>query len=637
MNLKNIIMNRISSNLYLDIKGISPSKKRDEDGLDVSLLISILEILVLSAFSSVIMMSYFWKLETHLIIIHSIICTVYYISLKILKKSSISKNIKIHIFSIMVMIEYFYLFYMLIDKITILYWFILLLVIIPLTTFSYKITMRYMLVVASFTFVSTIYIFPKNEYITKNALGTTSFLIFVLILFVVYYVFVAYNTLLREYKKKNKVLFKTAYYDVMTKLPNRQYVHNEITKLIEEEKPFYMAYFNINDFKSINDLISHEIGDEVLKIVAKTLSTYKGKHDFIARVGGDEFIYIFTNDVNRSEIEYKISDIVYKMKEPMLIDKHNISIELSCSVCRYPDHGNNYKELLKAMDISYFKTKAIENTNILFYEHEMGDEANKKREFEENLSKALERNEFYVVFQPIMNANNEVSYFEALLRWKSMVLGQVSPFDFIPVAEKLGIIHDIGLFVFKKSCEFLIRVNEEFFKDCKISINVSPLQLKNSRFIHQINEIIKESKINPSNVIIELTESAFIDNSEITKDSIKNLNTMNIMTAIDDFGTGYSSFGYLTDLNVDNLKIDKVFIDGMTVSEKKSKVVKSIISIGHNMNMTVTAEGVETKDQIDFLRNFDCDFIQGYYYSKPLEEKEMIEYLNDREKEKQIG
>lgn len=621
----------LSLNISDELRSISKIKIRDEDKeIEITIMLSIIGILALSAFLVVFFMQNIWELNKKLVVFHSLVTLSFYVSIFFIKKINISNKIKIHYASAMVMVEYLLLFFILHDKLTVLYWFILLLIMIPLSTFSFKITIRYMIIVIGITMFFSIFIFPQKDYVKENALALTSFIIFSLNLIVIYFVFIAYKILLSESEKKNKALFNTAYYDYLTKLPNRHYIYKKIKQLISKNKEFYVAYINIIDFKSINDFMSHSIGDEVLINVAKILDDNKEKNDLVARIGGDEFLYII-NNLSKDEVENKLKHTIHELNKTIYFNSNNININLYSSVLKYPDDASSFKDVLKNIDISYNKVKKMEKNTILFYKKEMSIEAIKQKNLEDNLLEAIKRNEFYLVYQPIINpVTNEIKYFEALLRWNSQNLGMISPYHFIPTAEKLGIIHELGYLVFNKACKTILKINKSFAKDFSISINVSPLQLKKDSFISEIKESIKQTTIDPKNIIIELTESAFIDNNNISKNSLKIIHELGIKTAIDDFGTGYSSLGYLSYLNVDYLKIDKSFIDGLLLDDKNKKIIETIISLGHTMDMSITAEGVENKEQIQTLKELNCDFIQGYYYSKPLKEEDLINYLSNK-------
>ncbi len=571
-----------------------------------------------------------WELSTANLILHSVVTISFYFIIHILKNKPIDNKIKIHIAGIMIMIEYLILFYILYNKLTVLYWFMLLLTLIPIATLTYCIIARYMAIVLIVTFFLSTFIMPKKDYMTKNAFELTAIIIFILNLLFVYFIFITYRILLQDSEKKNKLLFSVAYHDILTKLPNRQFIYKEIRDLIDKGQSFYLVYFNINNFKLINDSINYEVGDQLLIEVSKIIAANVKKNNVVARTNGDEFVCIYKNQFSKQKMQAKIEKILKDLSQQFTINDYNININLSTSVAQYPNDGNDSKELLKAIDLAFYHSRQIGKNKIVFYNKEIGRETRNKLIFEEKLNKALNNKEFYLMFQPIINIESapQVAYFEALLRWNNQDLGQIPPLEFIPVAEQLGIIHDIGLWVLNETCKMILRLNREFpQKKYKISINVSDLQLKHKNFINNITTIINKHNINPEKIIIELTESVFIDDSIVTQQSIKELKEIGIKTAIDDFGTGYSSFSYLMNLDVDILKIDKSFINNMLNSDKKTKVVQSIVDLGHTMDMTITAEGVENKEQVEYLSSIHCNYIQGYYYSKPLKAEDLMEYL----------
>ncbi len=631
MDFIKTILKTIFLNIDEEWAMIAKIKTVEEDEIiKVRIMHSVIAGLALFAFIIVIGMQNFWNLDTSKVILHSTVSLTFYFVTYFLKNSPINDRIKLHICSTMVSIEYLILFYILYDKLTVLYWFMLLLVLIPMTTFSNFIIAGYMIIVFAITFFVSTFIFPQKSYVVTNAFGTTAIIIFSLNLLIIYFVFVTYKILLSKSENENKRLFEVAYHDLLTKLPNRQFVYNEIKTLIEQKKVFYLIYFNINNFKSVNETINHKVGDQLLIEVANILANKIKKDNIIARTNGDEFVYICKNDLSEKQLRDEIETIIKALNEDFIIDNYTINISLSCSVVRYPDNASTSEELLKALNIAFYQARQMEANKIVFYNEKIGETAKHKAIFEENLLNALNREEFYLVFQPIVTtkAGEKVTYFEALLRWNSENLGQIPPLEFIHLAEHLGIIHEIGLWVLREACQMVIHLNQQFPRNYyTISVNISALQLKRNDFISNVKNIIKETGVNPRNIIIELTETVFIDNSTATRKSINELKQIGIRTAIDDFGTGYSSFSYLTNLCIDYLKIDKSFIDNMLSSTKKTKVVQSIVDLGHTMDMYVTAEGVETKEQVEFLNNINCDCIQGYYYSKPLKANDLMEYL----------
>ncbi len=631
MNFVSKVTKFLSLNLSDELRAISKVNSSEEHKrLEVRIMNCIVGILALFSFSIVLVMQRFWSLETSKLMIHSVVTGVFYLSCFIVKDSSISDRYKVHYGSFMVFVEYLLLFYILYDKISVLYWFMLLLVIIPISTFSYTITVYYMVAVVIITGAISTFFMPKKAYLCENAFGLTGFLIFLLTLLVSYFVFVYYKIMLNESEQKNKALFEIIYQDVLTKLPNRQYVHNELIDMVAMNIPFYVVYFDINDFKAINDSINHQVGDKVLITVAHLLQSKCVGGDFVARIGGDEFIYVVKNEDSKQAVHKRVDGILKELRKSIEVDNYSIIVSVSCGIAGYPEDAVEYKELLKAVDLAFDESRSMGKNKVVFYRQEMSEEAAQRVKFENHLAKAIERKELFLMFQPIvMIKNGTSSHFEALLRWDCKELGRISPNVFISVAEELGLIHDIGLWVFRKACTMVAQCNKESDHNCSVSINVSAIQLKRADFIGNIQKILEETGVSPSNIIAELTESAFVDDNEVTQQSIEGLRALGIGIAIDDFGTGYSSFGYLTDLQVDFLKIDKVFIDGILHSDKNSKVVKSIVSLGHTLGLKLIAEGVETLEQSNCLREMSCDYIQGYYYSKPLLERDLVKYLND--------
>jgi len=437
-----------------------------------------------------------------------------------------------------------------------------------------------------------------------------------------------------EQEKKTEFM---AYHDVLTSLPNRlnfeEYFENEIIKKDKEVSLFYM---DLDRFKNINDSLGHHVGDELLKIFAKRLIKIVGEDNFVARLGGDEFIAIIDSFM-QNEIYNIAEDIVDSFKEPIIIDGHTLSVTTSIGIARYPQDANNLEELMMYADSAMYDAKNHGKNQLQFFTKELSKEINYRVEIEQELRYALEKEELYVVYQPKYSLQtNNIIGFEALIRWENEKLGFVPPDKFINVAEEIGLIVDIGYFVFENACR-----DFKYFKQIdptirSMAINVSPIQLNDIDFLDNINQICQKLEISQTGIELEVTEGYLMDDIETNIKLLDQIREYGYKVAIDDFGTGYSSFAYLKRLPINTLKIDKSFVDDITTNKKDADIVKTIINLAKNLDFNIVAEGIEYKEQEEMLYKNGADIGQGYIFSKPLKINEMREFVKNRVKIKTL-
>ncbi len=433
---------------------------------------------------------------------------------------------------------------------------------------------------------------------------------------------------LKKYNTKMGELFEIENKDFLTRLYNRNYCKKVFNDYAESGTAFSFVYFDIDQFKTINDALNHEIGDEILQVLSSTLMDVLGGDVYLFRLGGDEFGCIISEEISNISTDECIDRVLSIFNETIYLETVFIDVTVSLGVVYYPQNIADVNDVFKVAEIAMQEAKKYKKNSVCFFEKELKNKLEAKVLMESNLGSALIKNEFFLVYQPIIQLDNSNNItFEALLRWQSKDLGFVSPTEFIPVAEEMGQICNIGLWVMDKAMEKLASLEKISNKEVKMSINISALQIKEHDFIENVKCLIEKHDVSPSSVIFEFTESVFIENSELTKEIIENLRKLGIKIAIDDFGTGYSSLTYLKNMEIDYLKIDKTFIDDSAKTTRSSALVEAIIDIGHKLDMEITAEGIETEDQLNILQNFGCDCIQGYYYSKPLPEDKLDKYL----------
>lgn len=424
-------------------------------------------------------------------------------------------------------------------------------------------------------------------------------------------------------KEKEKVEF-LAYHDSLTLLLNRRALQRDIVEVLNDcktnNKKFTILFIDLDGFKFINDGLGHDIGDILLKEIAYRLAnTLVQKHNAY-RLGGDEFAIIFEYK-HVKEIEESARNIIKKVNEKIFINKHSLHVGCSVGIAKYPVDGEDYSSLMKHSDTAMYKAKQNGKNRYEFYTKDLTNIVSRRFEIEQALAVGLKNHEFYVVYQPKYSLKTKKIYsVEALLRWNSSTLGNVTPDQFIPIAEEIGFIYELGLFVFKRACEDFVSLKEKLGLEM-ISINVSVIQLMQDDFMDKIENILTETKVDSNQIGIELTETYLIKNVEDILDILIIMRRLGFKILIDDFGTGYSSLKYLQQLPIDILKIDKSFVKNLT--KNNNDIVKAIVAISKSFGFITIAEGVETKEQEELLTELDVDIAQGYLYSKP---KRLIEF-----------
>ncbi|MCX8129471.1 MAG: EAL domain-containing protein [Clostridia bacterium] len=434
-----------------------------------------------------------------------------------------------------------------------------------------------------------------------------------------------------ELKKYQKNLHHLAYYDSLTDLPNRTLLNEKLSAIISEkrDRKFALFFIDSDNFKLVNDTLGHETGDRLIVQIGRRLSLLVHREDMVFRLGGDEFIFLMSDfeDINMvGEYADRIMEIfieAFEVKGSIL----NISASMGISI--YPYHGTTSDELLKNADIAMYKAKESGKSKFVIFDKSMDDEIAERMNLEKHLHKALKNNEFILYYQPQVDIKTgEISGFEALVRWNSPDIGIVPPFKFITIAEDSRLIIPLGEVILRNACLFIRKVQDFGWGGYTISVNISIIQLMQENFVDIVLKTIEETGINPETLELEITESVLMESFEIINKKLEVLNQKGVKIALDDFGKGYSSLSYLEQLSISTLKIDKSFIDSISGSKKGETLVGAIVSIGHNMGLNVVAEGVETQEQLEYLIVNGCDRFQGYLFSKPLPENEVIKILN---------
>lgn len=427
-------------------------------------------------------------------------------------------------------------------------------------------------------------------------------------------------TLRKIAEEKNKYL---AYYDSLTALPNRILLIDKLNEALDDasknSKKGAVFFIDLDNFKIINDTLGHDYGDKLLQALAIAINNILETNATVYRMGGDEFSILMRNVEQREDIIKICDSIISICKKPFEIGGKQIFSSVSIGISLYPDDGIDSNLLLKNADTAMYKAKDLGKNRYEFFNINMFDEVLKKTKIEKGLRDALENNELQLYYQPQIDCKTKkIHGMEALLRWKSNDFGFVSPADFIPVAEETSLIIPIGEWVLKSAC---IQGKEWLDKGYDlgvIAVNVSTLQLQHTDFLNTVKNALQESKLPPELLEIEITESVLMQYLDYNIDILNKLRQLGINIALDDFGTGYSSLSYLRVLPINNLKIDKSFIDSIHLNSKNKSVVYGIIQLAHKMSLNVVAEGVEWQEQFDILQSMNCERVQGYFFSKPI-------------------
>jgi len=425
-----------------------------------------------------------------------------------------------------------------------------------------------------------------------------------------------------------------ALHDAVTDLPNRTLMLKSIQANIEaaktNNKKLAVMFVDLDNFKNVNDLYGHHIGDLLLGVVSKRFSKLTRTNASVSRFGGDEFVFCFTQLRGKKAAENKAKRILDSLVKPIKIEGKALSIRCSIGVSMYPDDGANAEVLIRHADTVLYKTKTDKKGHVLFYSAHISEQIKRKIDIQDALASAIQNKTLSVHYQPQVRAHDETLVsVEALARWKHPTLGTILPDEFIRIAEESGMIHDLDMLIFKKACQDMMSISANGKKALKLSINISPLQLLETNYCQQLLNVTNSVGINPNRITLEETENIFIHGFDTVQPVLHALRAQGFGLSLDDFGTGYSSLSYINSLPLTEIKIDRTFVNKFTNVYQSDMLVRMIISIGRLCDLTVVAEGVETKAQLKKLLNYDCDLVQGYYFDRPLTiEKLSKKYLS---------
>ena len=442
-------------------------------------------------------------------------------------------------------------------------------------------------------------------------------------------------TNITELKVMQLKLKSAAHFDSLTELPNRYLFEEILTKNMYRSKRNKMTlallYVDIDNFKNINDAFGHNIGDIFLKEVGTRLKQSVREEDYVARLGGDEFAIILVDIHNINTISLSAERIIEAFRIPYIIDVHEIQSSISIGISIFTDEILTAEEISQHADQALYQAKESGKNCYKYYNKSMQEKLERYMLIVKNLKNAIDRNEFELYYQPKVDAKNGALIgMESLLRWNNLLICNLSPSEFIPAAEEAGLMNEIGSWVINTAFSQYKKWHDHYsqMKNITISINISAVELNDSRIIDTVSQALKENNIPTRNILFELTETAVMKKTLDSKSMLLTfLMELGIGISIDDFGTGYSSLTYLKQLPIKELKIDKSFIDDIHKNKNGESIVKAVISLAKTLDLEVVAEGVETKEQLDFLKENQCKIIQGYYFSKPLSVTEMTAYI----------
>jgi diguanylate cyclase (GGDEF)-like protein len=433
-----------------------------------------------------------------------------------------------------------------------------------------------------------------------------------------------------ERKQYELKINELAYYDGVTGLPNRTFLYKTLSRIVGKdcvECKGAVFFIDIDNFKMINDAFGHSFGDKVLFKLGRMLSNIDIPGKFLYRLGGDEFV-IVAEDLCDAEPTQKIAELILDcFNEPLEIEKNRFYLTASIGVTLYPADGRTPEEILKNVDAAMYTSKANGKNTFTFFDKSIRQSIHKKVEMEANLRMAISREEFCLHYQPQVDLESgDICGFEALIRWNSPKYGMIFPLNFIKLAEKTGLIVPIGYWVLRNACKFAAAVGRKH-PGIQIWVNLSNIQLMQTDFVKTVKTIIENAGISPQVMGIEITESMLMESFEDSAHKLGELRNYGLNIALDDFGTGYSSLNYLKKLPINKVKIDKSFIDDISGVGIEKEITSMIIQLAHKIGLQVVGEGVETKEQLEFLKQYQCNLVQGYLIHQPIPEERVEEFL----------
>ena len=448
------------------------------------------------------------------------------------------------------------------------------------------------------------------------------------------------RSLERTIEERVQELLKVSHllqYDVLTELPNSMLLGDRLTQAMAQcrrhDRQLAVMFIGLDRFKRINNALGHPVGDEMLKRVARTLATVVRESDSVFRYGSDEFVVVLGDIVDPQQTKGVADKLLAAISSPQPIDGHDLTVTASLGISVYPSDGFDAVALIKKAETAMRNVKETGPNDYRFFTEDMNRRARQQQTIESGLRLGLQRKEFVLHYQPKLDLKSgKVVGVEALVRWNRPDHGLVYPSDFIPVAEDSGLIVPLSQWVLQEACQQACRWQAQGMRPLYLSVNVSAIDFRQRGFVEGIARTLKETGLAPTQLELEITESVLMQNVDTTVAILKAIKQLGIRLAIDDFGTGYSSLSYLQKFPVDVLKIDQSFVGDLSIDSNDAKLVSTIISLGKSLNLHIIAEGVETLEQLEFLKKHQCEEVQGYYFSKAVEPQAFADWMTEWEK-----
>ncbi|MEM6518206.1 MAG: EAL domain-containing protein [Cyanobacteria bacterium P01_C01_bin.70] len=446
------------------------------------------------------------------------------------------------------------------------------------------------------------------------------------------------RTTQEKLRARESQLIHDAMHDSLTGLPNRTHFLKRLEQVMQASRQtpqacYAVLFIDLDSFKAINDSLGHEIGDRVLQHLANRLKTFIDADDFLARLGGDEFAVLLNGIHSAAKAKTVSRQLQSQLNRPLEVGQHEFVVSASIGLAFNVDNHGRPEQILREADIAMYQAKRSGKRCCVIFNTQMQQQAAQRLQLESDLHQALQRQEFCLQYQPILDLKTqELAGLEALIRWQHPQQGLLNPGHFIQVAEEIGLIHAIGCWVIRAVCGQMQHWQTDFpdfftTRNLVMHVNVSPLQLRYGDFIRQIEKVLAVTEIAPENLKLEITESCIVEDFFKTTDALKKLKQLGFQLCIDDFGTGYSALSRLHQMPIDTLKIDRAFISNLETDVSIKKIVKTILVLAHGLHMNVVAEGIETPSQMKTLQSLGCEYGQGFLWSKPIDAHAITAYF----------
>ncbi|MGF1478362.1 MAG: putative bifunctional diguanylate cyclase/phosphodiesterase [Cyanophyceae cyanobacterium] len=428
----------------------------------------------------------------------------------------------------------------------------------------------------------------------------------------------------------DEVIEHIAYFDQLTGLPNRELFQNRLRQMlsVQHHQQVAIVALSLDNLKDINSTLGRQVGDLLLRQVAQRLSIHKNHTDLLARLGNVEFGIIYTNLTSADNLNAFAQKLLASVIQPFVLYGREIRTSARIGITIYPFDGTSVEQLLQNVDAAVHHAKQQERNTYQFYSAEIKTKLERRLALKDQLNYALERRELFLEYQPRVDlASYQTVAVEALLRWHNQELGRVSPAEFIPIAEESGLIVTIGKWVLQTACRQNRLWQKRGLPALRVSVNLSAEQFKQEDLIATVDRVLSETQLDVNYLELEVTESLLIEDVERATTTLKQLKQRGIALSLDDFGTGYSSLGYLQKFPIDTLKIDRSFVTGVASNPGDAAIARAVIALAHSLHLSITAEGVETQQQLDYLKSLGCHEVQGYYFSRPLAASQLTDFL----------